>query len=87
MKSYEIAYLMPTKYKIFVSKGEGTSPLDPYEHLTHRLSFPQFKMECPDGMMPMHKHAQRGRATPPFLMTVGEKIPCENGTNWEFITK
>ena len=45
----EIAYLMPTKYKIFLGKGalppynprQGTSPLDPCEHLAYRLSFPQ----------------------------------------------
>ena len=45
----EIAYPMPTKYKIFLGKGalppynprQGASPLD------HKLSFPQFKMEWP----------------------------------------
>ena len=44
----EIAYLMPTEYKIFLGKGtlppcnshQGASPLDPCEHLAHRLSFP-----------------------------------------------
>ena len=47
----EIAYLMPTEYKIFLGKGalppynpcQGASPLDPCEHLAHRQSFPQFK--------------------------------------------
>ena len=49
----EIAYLMPTKYKIFLGNGalppynprQGISPLDSCEHLAHRLSFPQFKIE------------------------------------------
>ena len=44
---------MPTEYKIFLGKGvlppysprQGASPLNPCEHLAHRLSFTQFKME------------------------------------------
>ena len=39
----EIAYLMLTKYKIFLGKGNppGASSLDPRKHLAHRLSFQQ----------------------------------------------
>ena len=42
----QIAYLMPTKYRIFLGKGvlPPYNPLDPYENLAHRLSFPQFKI-------------------------------------------
>ena len=46
-------YHVRTKYKIFLSKGvlspcnlrQGASSLDPCEHLAHRVSFPQFKIE------------------------------------------
>ena len=42
----EIAYLMPTEYKIFLGKGalppynprQGASALDTWEHLAYRLS-------------------------------------------------
>ena len=54
----EIAYLMSTKYKIFLGKGalppyhprQGASPLDPCEHIS--------LTDCPptvqNGMTPMH---------------------------------
>ena len=94
----EIAYPMPTKYKIFLGKVAlpPYNPLDPGEYLARRPSFPQFKMEwCPYTSM------CKGRARPPFLMTVGGNEPLRgiwnwwkkhgisggNGINWEFITK
>ena len=50
----ESAYLVPSKYIIFLGKGalphydplQGASPLDPREYLNHSPSaIPQFKME------------------------------------------
>ena len=60
MKLRIMIYHVPTKYKIFLSKGvlspcnlrQGASSLNPCEHLAHRVSFPQFKL---DWMTPMHK--------------------------------
>ena len=43
----EIAYLKPTKYKVFLGlagRYPPLQPMDPYENLAHRLSFPQFKI-------------------------------------------
>ena len=65
----EIAYLMPTEYKIFLGKGalppynprQGASPLNPSKNLAHRLSFTVIQ----NGMTPMHS-AQRGWAAPIF---------------------
>ena len=53
MKLRSMIYHVPTKYKIFLSKGvlspcnlrQGASSLDPCKHLAHRVSFPQFKIE------------------------------------------
>ena len=57
MKLRIMIYHVPTKYNIFLSKGvpggvlspcnlhQGASSLDPCEHLAHRVSFPQFKIE------------------------------------------
>ena len=54
MKLRIMIYHVPTKYKIFLSKGvlspcnlrQGASSLDPCEHIAHSwVSFPQFKIE------------------------------------------
>ena len=71
----EIEYLMPIKYKISLGNWalppynpcQGASPLNPCEHLDHRLTIQ-------NGMTPVHS-AQRGGA---FLMTVGEKSHSGN---------
>ena len=82
---HEIAYLMPIEYKIFLGKGalppynprhwgqpSAPSPLDPCEHLAHRLSFSQFKMEW----RPCIGVSKGGPgARPSFLMTVAGKEP------------
>ena len=48
MELRSMIYHVPTKYKIFLSKGvlspcnlrQGASSLDPCKHLAHRVSFP-----------------------------------------------
>ena len=75
----EIAYLIPTKYKIFLGKGalppynprQGASPQDPCEHLAHRLSLLHFKMEWRP-CISMRKGGGGGGWHPIFLWQSGE---------------
>ena len=77
MKLPIMIYHVPTKNKIFLSKGvlspcnlrQEASSLDPCEHLAHRVSFPQFKIQW----RPCISGTQRGRgfwvgaAAPPIF--------------------
>ena len=82
MKLRIMIYHVPTKYKIFLSKGvlspcnlrQGASSLDPWEHLAHSV-LPTIQ----NWMTPMHKQRGRGcgvgAAAPPpiFWWQLGEK--------------
>ena len=79
-----IAYLMPTKCKIFLGKGallpynpcQGASPLDPCQHLAHRLSFPQLKIEwCPCISVRKGLMAVRGMSHPGEFK-IGRSMEC-----------